>query len=227
MTSLSEAASAIQAFQQGDLGGRIAALESLLQGGDAAKLEAAFPLLGINSGLLDAALILKAAAGQVNVLIHAVGILLAIPKILTEGEQLISLSLGAGSTGKPFDLETTVRICEFKFIEWKGGAEAIRQNSLFKDFFLLAEYETAKLKQLYVIGTEHPLRFLQGGRALSSVMSRNNKLWQEFQGRYGQKFSTVSEYYNFRKAEVALLDITDVLPALKQSSVAAEEDASL
>jgi len=138
--------------------------------------------------LLDAALFMKQAAGQVNVLIHAVGILLSLPHILQDGEVVESLSLGAGNTGRPFDLETNRRIAEFKFITWKGGPESIRQNSLFKDFYMMAEYETKKEKYLYVIDTHHPLKFFQGGRVLSSVLSRNNKLSKEFEDRYGNRF---------------------------------------
>ena len=40
------------------------------------------------------------------------------------------------------DLETNHRVAEFNFSHWQGGADTIRQNSLFKDFFQLAEYQT-------------------------------------------------------------------------------------
>ena len=63
------------------------------------------------------------------------------------------VSLGAGNTGRAFDLETNQRIAEFKFIHWQGGPESIRQNSLFKDFYEMAEYDTRKQKFLYVLGT--------------------------------------------------------------------------
>ena len=43
-------------------------------------------------------------------------------------------------TGRSFDLETSCRVAvaEFKFIRWQGDPESIRQNQLFKDFYLLA-----------------------------------------------------------------------------------------
>ncbi|MCJ7708837.1 MAG: hypothetical protein MUO38_14625 [Anaerolineales bacterium] len=224
MPSLTEAASAIQAFQKDDLGAQIGAIEAVLKGADLAKIRAAFPGLGIDDFLLDAALALKETTGQVNVIIHAIGILLAVPKILTPGEQVLDLSLGAGSTGKQFDLETTRRVAEFKFIHWKGGAESIRQNSLFKDFYLLAEYETDKTKELYVIGTKHPLKFLRGARALSSVMSRNNRLWEGFQEKYQRRFGTVSDYYLFRKDEVLILDLIELLPSLSHVQLADDQE---
>jgi hypothetical protein len=179
---------------------------------------------GIQSDLLDAALVMKRAAGQVNVLIHAVGILLSLPHILEEGESVEALSLGAGNTGRAFDLETNRRIAEFKFITWKGGPESIRQNSLFKDFYLLAEHETAKKRFLYVLGKEHPEKFLESGRAITSVLSRNNKLSTEFFSKYGNRFEKVSDYYEFKKSAVELVDVKEFLPQFVKQLELAEHD---
>jgi hypothetical protein len=50
-------------------------------------------------------------------------------------------------TGRSFDLETSYRVAvaEFKFIRWQGGPESIRQNQLFKDFYLLARSRPSPL----------------------------------------------------------------------------------
>ena len=96
----------------------------------------------------------------------------ALPYILESGETVEYVSLGAGNTGRQFDLETNYRVAEFKFIHWRGGAESIRQNQLFKDFYLLAENETIKRKYLYVLGAKFPLHFLNGGRKLNSVLTQ-------------------------------------------------------
>jgi hypothetical protein len=58
---------------------------------------------------------------------------------------------------------------------------------------LLAEYPTAKRKYLYLLGTEHALRFLRGGRALSSVLSRNDRLLKLFSERFEDRFRTVGD----------------------------------
>jgi hypothetical protein len=71
MQTLTEAASAIQAFQNDNLGERIAVIEIQLKELDAQGFRAALPHLGINDALMEAALTLKVAAGQVNVIIHA------------------------------------------------------------------------------------------------------------------------------------------------------------
>ena len=56
----------------------------------------------------------QAFGGPDRVIVHAVGILVALPKILEPGELVQSLSLGAGNTGRAHDLETDRRIDEFR-----------------------------------------------------------------------------------------------------------------
>ena len=66
--------------------------------------------------------------------IHVYGILLALSKIMDDGEVIEYLSLGAGNTGKAFDVATSKRIAEFKFAKWDDGSNTIWQNSIFKNF---------------------------------------------------------------------------------------------
>ena len=223
MTTLHEAATLLEQFSAGSLTGRISQIEAVLQGQDKQTLQAAGSDLALGSGLLDAALTLKKAAGQINVTVHALGILEALPHILQEAERIEYVSLGAGNTGRRFDLETNQRVAEFKFITWQGGAEVIRQNSVFKDFYWMAEYETTKVKYLYVLGTEYPLRFLSGGRALSSVLSRNNKLLTDFRGKCGNRFTVVRDYYEFRKSAVRLVDLARIVAELRAGRLQVEE----
>lgn len=212
MKTLDDAYEKIQKFKKGSLAFSLSILENNLRGACKNDCESLFTSQGINSLLMASALKLKRAASQVNEIVHAVGIMLALPRILEDGEIIEMVSLGAGNTGKPFDVETNLRIAEFKFIDWKGGSESIRQNSLFKDFYLLAEFDAPKQRYLYVIGDEQPLRFLNGRRALKSVMSRNSKLWTDFRGHYGDRFSVVSEYYTYRKSHIKLMDLAKLVP---------------
>jgi hypothetical protein len=163
---------------------------------------------------LSAARKVRHLVGQVNVIIHALGILQCLPSILDEDEVIQYASLGAGNTGKKFDLETDRRIAEFKFITWQGGSEAIRQNGIFKDFYLLAEHETNKRKYLYLTDTVVPLKFLNGGRSIASVFSQHVKLKQEFFKRYPDQYKTVGEYVEARRNEVEVKDISALLPAM-------------
>ena len=169
---------------------------------------------GIDRDALDAAAFLKQLAGQVNVTIHALGILICLPHILEANETVEYVSLGAGNTGRLFDLETDRRIAEFKFIRWRGGAETIRQSTMFKDFFLLAQHPTRKRKYLYLLGTRHALKFMKGGRALTSVLSRDERIRRMFSETFGKRFRTVGEYYAFQGRAVEVADVSPWLPEL-------------
>lgn len=198
---------------------RISALEASFAGGSADEAQFLLAEAGISHELLAAANVLKVVAGQIHVVIHTVGILLCIPHLLEPDERVEYLSLGAGNTGRSFDLETNLRVAEFKFINWQGGSETIRQNALFKDLYLLAEDPTPKRKFMYVLETAHPLKFLRSGRTLTSVMSRNRKLWSGFLDRYGERFATVGEYYAERGSQVSLEGIGNLLRDLSLASV--------
>jgi hypothetical protein len=96
----------------------------------------------------------------------------------------------------------------------RGGPESIRQNSIFKDFYLLAENESSKRKFLYVLGTQFPLKFFNGGRALESVLSRNVALKQQFHDKFGTQHRTVRDYYQSRKHFVSISDVSSWVPQL-------------
>ncbi|HVS35728.1 MAG TPA: hypothetical protein VMS17_09105 [Gemmataceae bacterium] len=217
MKSLAEAVQVLEQFTKGNLRGKIASIEQILRLSGQADCRDYLARSAITSDLFTAALLLKQAAGQINEVIHAVAILLLLPNLLQEGEKVEYLSLAAGNTGKPFDLETSHRIAEFKFIQWRGGSQdARRQDNLFQDFFNVAEHQTTKLKCLYVWGTTIPLTFLNGRRSIESVC-RNRRLWDRFRATYGERFRVVADYYSFRRDEVS---IRDVGPLLNQVGVA-------
>jgi hypothetical protein len=208
---------AFQLFCGSDLTATLGRIESSIRGVPADRLGDALSLFGASESTLASAGQLKRLVGQLNVVIHAVGILLCLPKLLDPREIVQSVSLGAGNTGRLFDLETDRRVAEFKFITWQGGSETIRQNSLFKDFYLLAEHETHKNRHLYVLDTHHPLKFLNGGRALRSVLSKNVGLLEQFQSKYGNQYGTVREYYGPRQSLVNIEDVSPLVPGLLMS----------
>jgi hypothetical protein len=169
----------------------------------------------IDGSILQAALILTRLAGQVNVIVHTVGILVALPHILESGEVIENLSLGAGNTGRLHDLETNRQIAQFKFIEWRGGPESIRQNSLFIDLFNLVSAHTDKRRVLYVVGKREPLRFLNNRRALPSVLSKNAAVAQRFNELHGKRYATVRDYYATVRDLVEIVDLADMIPELR------------
>lgn len=203
----------LQAFLGDGITPRIAAVEVALQNTTIEEIDAALATSGATPELLEAAAAVKRIAGQVNVAIHAIGILLCLPHILEPKEVVEYVSLGAGNTGKPFDLETSLRVAEFKFIHWKGGAESIRQNGIFRDFFKLCEHQTTKEKYLYVLGSKYPLAFLSGKRSLSSVLKDAN-FRQAFLDKHGTNYRVVRDYFQTHSEVVKIVDVSDYLPEL-------------
>lgn len=197
---------------------RIAELEFDLERAAAEDVPPRLREDGIDDFLLRAALDVKRVAGQINVIVHAVGILVALPYVLEPGEVIQSLSLGAGNTGRSHDLETDRRIAEFKFIDWKGGPESIRQNSLFVDLFNLASAVTEKRRVLYVVGKEKPISFLTNRRALTSVLSKNAAVESRFRQLHGDQFSVVRDYYSSVRDSVEIVDLKDMVPAFRDTT---------
>lgn len=209
--SIDQAIEAIKEFQGASLTQSIARIEKRIIGMEVSELENLCKLEKINGSFLTSARSIKKLAGQINVIIHAAGILRSLPMILEKGEKVESVSLGAGNTGKKFDLETNLRVAEYKFIDWQGGSETIRQNGIFKDFFELAESNTEKRKFLYVVGVDWPTKFLNGGRALSSVLSRHHLIAEKIAAKYGPGIKTVCDYYTIKKQDVTICDVEPLL----------------
>lgn len=223
LPDLADATRALSRFAGEHLSKRISDLEITFKDTALSRLPAMLDDFKVTHDLLAAAAAMKSVAGQINVTIHAVGILLCLPRILGAEEIVQSLSLGAGSGGKAFDLETSHRVAEFKFIQWRGGADTVRQNGLFKDFYLLAEHETSKQKSLYVLGTAEPEKFLKSKRKLSSIMNSNRKLWDMFSKAHSERFTTVGQYYAEKCREVEIVDVTSYVPELASVIAASEE----
>jgi hypothetical protein len=213
--NLVQAAAVLERFGGDKITSRLSEIEHLLRGSTQFQWSNMLSSYGEQAEMLSAAALMKKVAGQINVVIHAVGILACLPRLLDQDEIVEYVSLGAGNTGRKFDLETNKRVAEFKFIKWRGR-DAIRENSVFKDFLLLANHETHKRKYLYVLGTDHVLKFLNGGRALSSVMSHNKKLSESFAEKFGSRYVRVREYYQDHSADVSIEDVTRLVPQLSQ-----------
>ena len=155
---------------------------------------------------------IKKISAQVDVAIHAYGILLVLSKILEDDEVIEYLSLGAGNTGKAFDVSTSKRIAEFKFAKWDGGGNTVRQNGIFKNFLELAINVDggSKSKYIYCLSAAEIIKFLSNSaRSMGSVLSRNpmNKKYPNIQERY----DTVKAFYHDFKDEVKIVELSDYI----------------
>jgi hypothetical protein len=192
---------------------RIADVEHSLSGQERETIREVLQRAQVTTSALAAALEIKRVAGQVNVAIHALAIALVLPVILEDREVVQGASLGAGSTGRGFDLETDRRVAEFKLTNWRGGAEPVRQNELFADVFHLADAATSKRRELYVTELDRPLRFLGGRRSLKSVLAKSS-VTDRFRARHGDRYTVVADYWADVGDRVTLIDVTQLLPAI-------------
>jgi len=83
------------------------------------------------------------------------------------------------------------------------------------DLFNLASTSTDRNKYLYVVGKEHPMRFLNGRRSLSSVLSKNASVAERFDEAHGDTFTVVRDYWFSIRDEVELIDLRDLVPAFR------------
>ena len=215
-----DAIAAVRAIGVGQaLTRRIADLEREFAGADGSRVGQLLEEEHFSERSLRGALTLKKLAIQIDVVVHAVGILTALPHVLDGDEVVESMSLGAGTGGKRHDLETNLQIAEFKFIQWQPTGNAVRENSLFVDLFALARADTEKRRVLYVVGSEVPLRFFHGGRAVNSVLSQNAAAAARFRALHGSRFTTVGEYWASLAGGVEVIDLLGRVPGLRMTTV--------
>ncbi|MCL2009423.1 MAG: hypothetical protein FWG71_02610 [Synergistaceae bacterium] len=163
--------------------------------------------------MLAEKLYIKRLSAQVDVAIHAYGILVALSKILEDDEVIEHLSLGAGTKpGKTYDVVTSKRIAEFKFAEWDRGSNTIRQNGIFKDFLELAinTKGCGKTKYIYCLSADDIIKFLSSSeRNLGSVLSRN--MMDKKYPKYQERYKTVKAFYQEFKNEVEIVELGDYI----------------
>jgi len=203
---LMQALTLVNAFKGSRLSNNIAQLEYSTEGRKPAELARLLETKNINGNLLHAAVAVKRAAAQIDEVVHAVGTLLCMTEILDDDEVIEGVSLAAGNTGRSFDLETSKRVAEFTFIEWKGGSESIRKQKILKDFYVLAESLTPKSRYLYVVGDEHGPRVFLSRSPCKGMLRKFAALQTEFVQKYGPTI-TVREYYQKKKQLVQVVDL--------------------
>ncbi|HMF90250.1 MAG TPA: hypothetical protein VKL40_06380 [Candidatus Angelobacter sp.] len=193
----------IAKFSGSNLASKVAELEWVFSRLDKNQIAEKLRATNINDELLEAARTIKRAAAQIDVVIHTLGILVLLPSILVEGENVQSLSLGAGtSEERRFDVETDRRVAEFTFIDWRGN-DNTRLQKVFKDFYRLAEFETDKLKELWLTDDSHVLKYLRSNSSVRSATHKHRDIWEDFRKKHPE-IDRVSDYYRQRANKVAL-----------------------
>jgi hypothetical protein len=205
-SEISTAFAQLSEYLGSGLTGRISTFEGEFKGAHSGNLSTLLTQSRLTPSLIQHALTIKRATGQIHVLLHAMGILLSLQSVLEPGETVESLSLGAGNSPMRLcDLETNLRVAEFTFIDWKGDDSA-RQDKLFKDFFRLAESQTPKRRCLYVNSKEHAIKCLTGGRLCKSLLGRNVNVEKKFSAKYPSTM-IARDYFHCKESEVEIVEI--------------------
>ncbi len=214
--AIDDAVTHVNKFKNSKLTETIGRIETELAQAGKTRVDATNQSFNVNLELLLAAAAVKQASAQIDVVIHTVGILYTLPRILKDGEVIECVSLGAGNAGCEFDLVTDRRIAEFKFIHWREKGNAVRNKTLFQDFFKLVRTKTSKSKYLYLLEKEIPLRLLKGDRDVLKVLDRNRRLADAFVEQYKQEYRTVGEYYQAHKGQVQIVNLVKKVPEFAQ-----------
>jgi hypothetical protein len=111
--------------------------------------------------------------------------------------------LGAGTSElRRFDLETTARVAEFTFIDWRGN-DNTRLQKVFKDFYRLAEFKTDKRKELWLTEDSFVLKYFRSNSSVRSATHKQRDVWEDFTTKY-PSLNRVSEYYRIHATTVSL-----------------------
>jgi hypothetical protein len=203
LPELARSVEQIARFSGKNLASKIAELEFECTTLDGRQIGEQLKAHTINEELLVAARSIKRAAAQIDVVLHALGILVLLPSILESNEVVESLSLGAGSSEtKRFDLETSHRLAEFTFIEWTGN-DNTRLQKMFKDFYRLAEFNTKKRKELWLTEDTYVLKYFRSGSSIRSATHKHRDVWESIQKKYPD-MKTVGDYYRMRGEAVQI-----------------------
>lgn len=190
----------------------IRVLEQGLEGADSAGATRATVRAGVTAELLAAAVIVRARLGRISDLIHAAGIVLALPHVLDEGERItVRPSLAAGNdSSRPYDLRTDRRAAEFKFSQWKGS-DAMRKRQTFKDLVHLAASDAPRA-ELFVVGPE-PEAFLRTCTSSAGWgLDRAKSVRELFVQRFGPLETTIAAFSATHASHVKIIDIRTLLP---------------
>lgn len=182
---------------------------------------------GISPALMVAAQTTCESLGRLNDLIHAAGIVLALPHLLEDGETIaVRPSLAAGNDPRRrFDLETDRRVAEFKLARWRG-ADAMRKRQTFKDLVMLAPDRTGRRAELFVVGPE-PARFLRTSRATAAwALDRTPHARRMFEDSFGTLELSVAQFTERYADHVRIVDLCDVLPPAVEGAAGGQAGAS-
>lgn len=204
--TLDDAIRLVSTFRNGNLKDTLKKLES----GKEQKSDAHF------EAIFSAAKLIKSASAQIDEIVHAAGIMIAKEIWLRKDEQVLYLSLGAGSHKGSFDLETKHRIAEFKFGKWnEDSANGTRRRGYFSNYVGLLTSNDEREKYFVMEDKNALLKFLKGKSAWKNVLSKNPTAYNQLEGFLKKnkmsQLETVGQIFDKYKDEVTIVDFSEII----------------
>ena len=140
-----------------------------------------YPSFENGNEIFEAALEVKKISAQINEIVHAVGIVNTLPKILEPNEKVENVSLASGASTGGFDLETDKRIAEFKFATWQKKGNGWRKRQIVNDLVKLTIANNGKIKELYTFDAETIIKFLNGKSSWRNKLSKAGAVKENFE----------------------------------------------
>ncbi|KFF16546.1 hypothetical protein B0A63_11330 [Flavobacterium johnsoniae UW101] len=167
--------------------------------------------------IFSASKIIKEASAQIDEIVHATGIMIAQKKWLEENEKLQYLSLGAGNHKEKFDLETNLRIAEFKFGRWNDkSSNGLRRRGYFSNYIGLLTSEDPRRKYFVVEDKESFLKFIKGKADWRNVLSKNptglKKLEFFLIEKGKENLTSVGQIYSAFEESVIIISYKEIMP---------------
>ena len=166
--------------------------------------------------IFSAANVIKKASAQIDEIVHASGIMIALSVWLHADEKVEYLSLGAGNHKNHFDLKTNLRIAEFKFGKWnEGGANGVRRRGYFSNYVSLLTSTDQRDKYFVVEDKEAFLTFIKGKASWKNVLSKNpfvlEKLEKFLKENSMRDVQTINEIYLKFEKVVTIVDFKEII----------------
>jgi hypothetical protein len=174
---------------------------------------------GAEPEVFAAAVEMKRLAGQIDVIIHALASFCACRT---------SSNPVSGSNMFRSELATRAGSSTLRLIyEWPssrlsdGEAEPRQYGRIRSSRISSCSPRSPPPSESIFIYSAHttPLKFLWGGRALTSVLSQDDKVRQIFLERFGDRFRTIRDYYAVHGRAVQIEDVSSWLPGLAKELI--------
>lgn len=163
-----------------------------------------------------AAKIIKQASSQIDEIVHASGIMIAKEVWLNEDEKVEYLSLGAGNLKERFDMETNLRIAEFKFGKWnEKSANGIRRRGYFSNYVSLLAANNPRSKYFVVEDKKAFIKFMSGKATWRNVLSKNPSGFKKLENfiieNKKEYLITVDEIYKEFEGRVTIIEFNQII----------------